>query len=323
MTAKAGSYDLSLVVMAHNMARELPRTLTSLSHKYQRDRGDLTYDVLVVDNGSTEPVSASMVAAIDPLFKVRRIDDAPPSPVYGCNLGVAQTTGRYVGVILDGARLVTPRAISQGVRAAATHPRAIVTALAWHLGPAHQSLSIANGYDPDVEDAMLESISWPSDGYRLFDICALAGANPGGFLGPVTESCFLVLPRELWEEVGGLDPAFDSPGGGLVALDLFARLLALPRTQLIVLLGEGSFHQVHGGVTTKPGTDLKPWFLQYERIRGTPYVAPVVNPTYFGELGGPARRWLTGPPETPQQSVMRRLRTRAGRSLRRSRARRS
>jgi len=282
------------------MSRELPRTLTSLSHAYQRDLSGIDYEVLVVDNGSREPVSSAAVSAVDTRFRVHRIDDASPSPAAGCNLGVELTSGRHVGVILDGARMVTPGAVSVGIRALRTHPRAIVTSLAWHLGDEHQSVSIRNGYSSLTEDQLLTDIEWPSDGYRLFETGALAGANPGGFFGNVTESCFLMLPRNLWTEVGGLDTAFDLAGGGLVNLDLFSRLISLPDSQLTVLLGEGSFHQVHGGASTKPDTDAAPWHAQYERLRGHPYTPPEIRPAYFGSLGESARPWLVGPRTRPQ-----------------------
>ena len=283
------------------MTRELPRTLHSLSRAYQRDLAGIDYEVVVVDNGSRDPVSPASVAAADARFRVHRIDpaDALPSPAAACNLGVELTRGRHVGVILDGARMVTPRAISRGMGALRTHPRAIVTALAWHLGSEHQSVSIRKGYDSRAEDQLLADIAWPSDGYRLFDIAALAGANPGGFFGSVTESCFLMLRRSLWTEVGGMDAAFDAAGGGLVNLDLFQRLISLPDSQLTVLLGEGSFHQVHGGASTKPDTDSAPWYAQYERLRGQPYSPPDVQPAYFGALGESARPWLLGPRVAP------------------------
>lgn len=277
------------------MSRELPRTLRSLSHAYQRGLAGIDYEVLVIDNGSREPISPAAVSTVDARFRVHRIDDASPSPAAACNLGVDLTRGRHVGVILDGARMVTPGAISVGMRALRTHPRAVVTALAWHLGDEHQSFSIPKGYDSRAEDQLLMDIKWPSDGYRLFDVGALAGANPGGFFGNVTESCFLMLPRSLWIEVGGMDTAFDLAGGGLVNLDLFSRLVSLPDAQLTILLGEGSFHQVHGGASTRPDTDASPWHAQYERLRGHPYTPPEVRPAYFGFLGESARPWLLGP----------------------------
>ncbi len=45
--------DLSVIVVFYNMAREAPRTLRSLSRSYQQGIDDLSYEVIVVDNGSS------------------------------------------------------------------------------------------------------------------------------------------------------------------------------------------------------------------------------------------------------------------------------
>ena len=287
------SPDLSVVVVTYQIELEARRTLHSLSRGYQRGVSGIDYEVLVVDNGSPDPFPEDAMATLDGTFRLHRIDPAPSSPAYAANLGVSMTTGRYVCVILDGARMVTPGVIAMGLQAASLHPRAIVTPMAWHLGPEHQSLSIPKGYDSRAEGALLAQIGWPADGYRLFEISALAGANPGGFFGGINESCCLIVPRALWEEVGGLDERFDIPGGGLVSLDLFSRLLETPSSQLVVLLGEGSFHQVHGGASTGTSADPAAWHAQYQALRGRPYGNPRIQPVYFGSMPGRARSWLT------------------------------
>jgi Glycosyl transferase family 2 len=284
--------DLSVVVVSYDMQRELPRTLRSLSSYYQRGMIGIDYEILVVDNGSPVPVDVREAARIDRRIRVHRIDSAPPSPARAANLGVSMTTGRSVCLILDGARMVTPGTLATGLRAMATHARPIVTPMAWHLGPVHQSVSVLNGYDDKVEDALLRTIDWPVDGYRLFEISALAKANSDGFFGTINESCCLLLPRNLWLESGGLDERFNQPGGGLVALDLFDRLVTMPGTDLVVLLGEGSFHQVHGGASTSPAAPRSAWDAHYRLLRGRPYRRPTVRPTYFGALPEPARKWI-------------------------------
>lgn len=287
--------DLSIVVVGYDMAREIPRTLASLSRSYQTGLDGLVTEVVVVDNGSPEPLSAAMVRSFGDEFRLHRIDDAPASPAHAANLGVSLTRGSHVAVILDGARMVTPGVAALTVQAHRLAPRALVTPMAWHLGPRHQSLSIADGYGAAAEDALLDSVDWPSDGYRLFDVAALAGANPDGMLGTTNESCFLSVSRGLWEEVGGCDERFDLPGGGLVSLDLFTRLVTGAGAQLVVLLGEGSFHQVHGGASTSPGAKHALWAEQYAVLRGGAYQRPSVDPLYVGRLRDPARRWLTSP----------------------------
>ena len=45
----------SIVVISYNMARELPRTIRSLSPALQRGVSAEDYEIIVVDNGSTQP----------------------------------------------------------------------------------------------------------------------------------------------------------------------------------------------------------------------------------------------------------------------------
>ena len=53
-----------------------------------------------------------------------------------------------------------------------------------------------------------------------------------------------------------------------------------------MLLGEATFHQVHGGVATNSvGPPISCFFEEYERIRGRRYERPAVQPLFFGEVG--------------------------------------
>jgi hypothetical protein len=124
----------------------------------------------------------------------------------------------------------------------------VIATLNYQLGPSLQFDSARHGYDQAAEDRLLASIEWPADGYRLFDVatCELR-AGPAG---PMLESNALFLPRALWDELGGYDPAFVEPGGGVVNPDTYLRACALPGVQQIRILGEGTFHQIHGGLST-------------------------------------------------------------------------
>ena len=92
------------------------------------------------------------------------------------------------------------------------------------------------------------------------------------------------MRRELWDELGGLDERFTSPGGGYVNHDLFRRACTLDDTELIVLLGEGTFHQIHGGVSTSRRFERDAWRAEYEALRGTPYAPPDKQVTLFGTV---------------------------------------
>jgi len=285
--------ELSIIVVTFEMRREAPRTLRSLSPGYQRGVDPAAYEVIVVDNGSAEPLSAAEVEGSGPNVRYRMLPPGNPSPAAAVNAGLAMARGRFVGVLLDGARMLTPGVVGLALRALRLHDRAVVATLAWHLGPDHQSRSAAQGYDRVVEDGLLDSIGWPADGYRLFEIAALAGSNAGGWFLPLAESCCLFLPRALADELGGWDEAFDLPGGGLVNLDAFVRACDLPGTELVVLLGEGSFHQIHGGVTTAAGTALPAAFHeQYLRLRDRPFTPPAKPALYLGPVPAAALPFL-------------------------------
>ena len=82
---------------------------------------------------------------------------------------------------------------------------------------------------------------------------------------------------------------FDLPGGGFLNLDTYSRCAAQPGAKVFSLLGEGTFHQVHGGTTTNVSPaqaqeriDL--YRAQYESIRGFPYRVPEHRLEFFGSL---------------------------------------
>jgi len=58
----SSALSLSVVVVAYDMAREVPRTLRSLAPAYQRGMTADEYEVILVDNGSPEPLD---VATLD------------------------------------------------------------------------------------------------------------------------------------------------------------------------------------------------------------------------------------------------------------------
>jgi len=270
---------ISIVVVVHNMAREAPRTLYSLSTAYQKNITPEDYEVIVVDNGSNPPLDAQFVESLAGNFHLIRIHPAPPSPAHAMNIGLAAARGEIIGVMIDGARIVTPGLVHFAAHGARLYQRAIVTPLGWYLGYDYQRWSMLAGYDKAQEDALLESIKWPQDGYRLFEIATMDEPSEDGWLAPMNESTALFLSRESWTLLGGIDERFDLPGGGLVNLDTFCRALELPDAQLVILIGEGTFHQIHGGVAsgtppTKFHQTAAVWFKQYEALRGHPEPIP-------------------------------------------------
>lgn len=270
---------LSVVIACHDMARELPRTLRSLAPPYQSAAGQL--EVIVVDNGSATPPRAEDFNVLGLDLTVMAATRPSPSPVAALNLGLMAARAPLIGAWIDGARLASPGLLAACRAAARMHPRPVVATLNYQLGPTRQHQASETGYCQAVEDALLEEIGWPDDGYALFSIATPELGRPDA---PMLESNALFMPRTLWRELGGFDPDFVEPGGGVANPDIFIRACALRDAQLIRVLGEGTFHQFHGGVSTstpRRAMDvLRDGSRAYLRRRGRPLV-PVRAPGWL------------------------------------------
>jgi hypothetical protein len=276
---------LSVVVVVHDMARELPRTLRSLSPERQIGIGADDYEVIVVDNGSAVPVDPTLVSDFGGRLRLERIDPAPPSPVRAANVGLGLAGGELVGLLIDGARLVSPGLLAGALLAQKLADRPVITAPAFHLGSVTHMRAADVGYDQNAEDELLASSGWDHDGYRLFEVATPAGSSGRGLFGPMGESNSLFTRRGIWEELGGLDERFALPAGGLANHDLYRRACALEGVELIVLLGEATFHQYHGGAATSRRFGWDEMHADYQAIRGHPHRPPMNRPLYVGRVG--------------------------------------
>ena len=285
MTPRRGEPpSVSVVVVVHDMARELPRTLRSLGAGYQRGVTADEYEVVVVDNGSVSPVDGRLVAGFDGRLRLERIDPAPPSPARAANHGLRLAQGDVVGLIVDGARIASPGLLAEARRAAVLASRPIITAPAYHLGSVRHMEAAEVGYDEAAEDRLLAESGWETDGYRLFEVSTPAGSWGRGLFGPAGESSSLFCPRSIWDELGGLDERFALPGGGLVNHDLYRRACGLDGVDLIVMWGEGTFHQYHGGAGTTRRYSWDEMHAEYQAVVGVAHRPPANAPLYVGRL---------------------------------------
>lgn len=277
---------LSLVVVSYNMARELPRTIRSLSPAMQRGIAAGDYEIIVVDNGSTLPPDEAELNRFGIAVALHRTPKPSPSPALAINHGLAHARGDLIGVCIDGARMASPGLLGTALLASRLCERPVIGTLSFHLGSEVQMVSTARGYNQQREDKLLADCGWEEDGYRLFSIAVPSGSSSRGWFVLPAETNALFLRREHWQALGGYDQRFASPGGGLVNLDTWARACADPSGTAILLLGEATFHQVHGGIATNsPKSTWSAIFREeYAGIRGTPYRRPEQLPLLVGRL---------------------------------------
>ena len=178
---------LSVVVVFYDMRREAERTLYSLTSAYQHGVTDTAYEVLAVDNGSRQPLDPAWVKRFGPQFHYRFYPATTPSPCAALNAMARLARGRYLMCCIDGARMFSPGILRHTLQLLPQFPHPFVYTLGMHLGQELQNQALLNGYNQQVEDALLDSVDWRNDGYELFRIACLAGSSSKGPFGPMTE----------------------------------------------------------------------------------------------------------------------------------------
>ncbi len=281
---------ISIVVIVYNMSREAPRTLYSLSSEYQIEVNSEDYEVIVVDNGSNEFVDYTKLEAEYENLKYYKIENAPPSPAHAINYGVSKSQGKYIGIMIDGARLASPGIINKAISCINAFRNPVIQTIGMHLGLEKQSISILNGYNQSIEDDLLNSINWKANGYKLFQISSLAGSCKHGYFVPISECSLLFLAKKMFNYVGGYNELFDIPGGGFTNLDFMNRTMAIPDIEPLMLLGEATFHQIHGGTVTNTTSlaqrqkIMKIYTNQYEQICGKSFKRNSRSANVFGSV---------------------------------------
>ena len=282
---------LSVILIAYNMRREITRALQSLSRGYQKGAEQLEYEVILVDNGSSEPVDQEAMHALDVPVRYVYVENAHPSPAQAVNDAVAMASGEVVCLMVDGAHLLTPGAFELALSCFRAFDEPVVATRYFFLGPDEQNDSIATGYDKPTEDKLLAQIDWPNDGYRLFEIGTplWLGANKITWLHRMFESNCLFMRKSLFEVQGGIDTRFSYPGGGFLNLDIYKRCCDTNGVTPVQLVGEGSFHQLHGGTTTNVTPEdrkkkTEKYRQQYIDIRGNADLVSDKDLFFLGHL---------------------------------------
>jgi len=297
-----GSTDpkLTIVVICFNMQREAQRTLYSLSCDYQRGVSPSEYQVIVIDNNSSSPLNREFVEGFGENFEYHFFNTKSVSPAEAINFGADLAKGKMLSCIVDGARILSPGVVQNSLLAAETFDNPLVMTLAWHLGPKEQNFSMLEGYDQAEEDQLLASVNWQDDGYKLFDVSTQASSSKVGIKGGIPEELsYFTIKKSLFLELGGFCDQFQSPGGGLINHDFLQRAMRVDELDLVMLVGEGSFHQFHGGIATNAKPENNPWALfaqEYLNIRGAEFkllTQPAsTDINYIGSIPQSAQRFI-------------------------------
>jgi hypothetical protein len=282
---------LSIVVNFYNNRREAMNTLHSMTRAYQRDAQDIEFEVIALDHGSSQPLNEAEVRAFGPEFRYRYVETKSVSPAAAINAACRDARGDRLVVVIDGAHILSPGIYSHASRVFDQFEAPFVASVSFHLGPKQQNESMKEGYNQQVEDGLLARCGWRENGYRLYTIAG-SFADPGmGWFGCAFESGCFAIGKDDYFALGGFDERFVACGGGLVALDFLQRAVAREKGDYVMLLGEGSFHQFHGGVASNASKAAHPWkefHDEYVRIRGKPFARVPRRPFYFGSLSNEA-----------------------------------
>ena len=296
---------LSVVVVCYEMAAQIKNTLRSLLPPYQRGVETTDYEIILIDNGSAKGLDEE-TRTISPNLQYIYLspNESSPNPALAMNRGAALSRAPLLCLMIDGARLVTPGVLAWGMRLLKLAPGAIVEVRGWHLGPKWQPESVAEGYNHDIESHLLDQVRWWENGYRLFDISSGSAQTKLGVSQPASESNCLLVSRALFDRLDGFDERYQEAGGGLVNLDFYARAVAAA-DHVWTLLGEGTFHQVHGGAATSLSLEelrlaIVRWGAESSRLRGP---LPPLDPAKFtlaGHIPREFQAWLSRMTSTQQ-----------------------
>jgi Glycosyl transferase family 2 len=278
---------LSVVINFYNNRREAMNTLYSLTRAYQHDIRDLDYEIIAVDNGSSQPLSEGDVRAFGPQFHYRYVQTASISPARTINAACYEARGDCLLVVIDGAHILSPGILARASEAFVCFSAPFLATVPFHIGPKQQNQSVLDGYNQRLEDELLKRSGWKQNGYRLYDIAGSFADASMGWFGCLFESGCFGLRKTDFISLGGFDERFVARGGGLVNLDIFQRAVARQDMQYVMLLGEASFHQFHGGVASNAPATQHPWkefHDEYVHIRGKPFARIPRRPFFFGNL---------------------------------------
>lgn len=195
--------DVSILVISYN-TREL--SLACLQSVREQTTG-IDFEVIVADNASMDG-SADAIAADFPDVRLIRLDQNVGF-ARGNNLAAREATGAYF-LLLNPDTVVLDGAVQKMLAFAQAHPEAGIVGGRTLYGD-HRLNPTSCWGEPTLWGMFCYAtgLTSLSRGSRLFDSESLGGwaRDTVREVGVVT-GCLLMIRRELWEKLGGFDPAF-------------------------------------------------------------------------------------------------------------------
>lgn len=277
---------ISFIICAYNIEKQLIRTLKSLSPSYQNaPRTEI--EVIIVDNGSRPKVSLEGLKKYPFVSQVIHVE-GKPSPVFAMNNGIEAAKFSNIALMIDGAHILSPGVFRNAKSIFQSMPNPVISVPPYHLGEISQNL-----FQPiDVfqkEEEKLRELNWPVNGYSLFDYAVKQGEGITKNSLNDPESNCLITTRKNLDRLGAFEEHFDEPGAGLANLEIFTRLSMDTENDYVILFGEGSFHQNHGGVTTNISPEerdekVKQYFDKFEKLLGHRVLTNYRSPFLYGTV---------------------------------------
>lgn len=283
---------LTIIVVVHRMARQAANCIWSLTADRQQNVSAADYKIVVIENESDDVLgkdaAESMGANVHWFLSKARTQ----TPVFALGRGLLAGRTEHVGAVLDAAYIFTPRVVELTIVAARLAPNPVIAVPTYHLGEGQQHQTSREGYGEERERKLLDELDWRVDPYRLFQAAVPAPGNERGYLLPMAESGAVFVRRELLTTLQPELERFWMPGGGHVATYLLHEACRSDDAELIVLAGEGAFHQYHGGLLTSHHEDraavASRASLSLASIAGGPFERADVEPRLFGVISGAA-----------------------------------
>ena len=201
----ADSVDLSILMVSYNTSKLTVASLRSVIEQ----TADISYEIIVVDNAS-EDDSVAAIESKYPGVKLIRLSDNVGFATAN-NLAAAEARGKQI-LLLNPDTLILDGAIQKLVRFSERRPEAGIWGGRTYLDAGLDTLNLGSCWAlPSPWSLLCEAIGFNA----LFSGSALFNSEHYGLWKRDTErevgmvaGCFLLINRELWNQLGGFDPRF-------------------------------------------------------------------------------------------------------------------